>query len=91
VFIEQDAGFGVTQQPCQRGLAIEERAIAQILAVMFDEVEGIEDRGIGGLPTAGSSHGFHSLAKDAIGNIARRPHNVVVTRIMSNIRQTAID
>jgi hypothetical protein len=41
VFIEQDAGLGVRQQPCQRCLAVEERAIAHILAVMLDQVEGI--------------------------------------------------
>jgi hypothetical protein len=52
VFIEQDASPGVAQQPRQRGLAIEERAIAHILALMLDEVEGIKDRGIGGFPTA---------------------------------------
>jgi hypothetical protein len=41
----------IAQQPRQRGLAIDERAIAHILAVMLDEVEGIEDCGIGDLPT----------------------------------------
>jgi hypothetical protein len=39
-------------QPRQRRLAIEEWTIAHILAVILDEVEGLEDRRIGGLPTA---------------------------------------
>jgi hypothetical protein len=35
--------------PRQGGLAVEEWEIAQILAIMLDEVEGIEDRCLGGL------------------------------------------
>jgi hypothetical protein len=38
VFIEQDAGLGIAQQPCQRVLAVEEPTIAHILAVMLDEI-----------------------------------------------------
>jgi hypothetical protein len=45
VLVEQDAGLGIAQQARQRGLSVEERAIAQILAVMLDQVEGVEDRG----------------------------------------------
>ena len=45
VFVEQDAGLGVAQQPRQRSLAVEERKIAKVLAAMLDQVEGIEDRG----------------------------------------------
>jgi hypothetical protein len=44
-------GISIAQQPCQRGLAIQEWTIALILAAMLDEVEGIVDSGIGGLPT----------------------------------------
>jgi hypothetical protein len=33
VFIEQDASLGIAQQPCQRGLTLEEREIAHIFAV----------------------------------------------------------
>jgi hypothetical protein len=38
-------------QPCQRGLAVEEWEIAHILAVMLDQVEGVEDCGSSTLPT----------------------------------------
>ena len=48
VFVEQDACLGIAQQSRQRGLAIEEREIAEILAVVLDQVEGIEDRGTRG-------------------------------------------
>jgi hypothetical protein len=50
VFIEQDADLGIAQQPRQRGLAVEEWAIAHILAVMLDQVEGVEDCGSCALP-----------------------------------------
>jgi hypothetical protein len=40
VLVEQDAGLGIAQQPRQRSLAVEEREIAQILAIMLDQVEG---------------------------------------------------
>jgi hypothetical protein len=50
VFIEQDARLGIAQQPRQRCLAVEERAIAHVLAVMLDEVEGVEDCGSSALP-----------------------------------------
>jgi hypothetical protein len=33
VFVEQDARLSIAQQACQRGLAFEERARAQILAI----------------------------------------------------------
>jgi hypothetical protein len=56
VFVQQDTGLGVAQQALQRGLAVEEWTIAHILAVMLDEVEGIEDRGIGGLRRLNSSN-----------------------------------
>jgi len=44
VFVEQDARLSIAQQPRQGGFAVEERAIPQILAVVFDKVEGVEDR-----------------------------------------------
>jgi hypothetical protein len=44
VFVQQDAGLGAAQQSRERGLAVEERAIAYILAILLDQVEGIEDR-----------------------------------------------
>jgi hypothetical protein len=56
MFVNQDTNLSIAQQPCQRGLAIEKRAIAHILAVMLDQVEGIEDRGVGGLTTFSSSN-----------------------------------
>jgi hypothetical protein len=45
VFVQQDAGLGISQQPRQFGLTFEERAVVQLLAIVPDEVEGIEDRG----------------------------------------------
>jgi len=52
VFVEQDASLGIAQQPRQRSLAVEEWAIAHVLAVMLDEVEEVKDCGSSGLPTA---------------------------------------
>jgi hypothetical protein len=40
VFVQQDTDLGITQEPRQRGLPVQERAIAQILAIMLDQVEG---------------------------------------------------
>jgi hypothetical protein len=44
VFVEPDARFSIAQQPRQCGLAFEEREIAQVLAIVLDQVEGIQDR-----------------------------------------------
>ena len=52
VFVEQDASLGIAQQPRQRSLAVEEWAIAHVLAVMLDEVEEVKDCGSSGPPTA---------------------------------------
>ncbi len=41
VFVEYGASFGVAQQLRQRSLAAQEREIAQTLAIMLDQVEGI--------------------------------------------------
>jgi hypothetical protein len=43
VFVKQDAGLETAQQLYQRSLAVKERATAQILAIMLDQVEGVED------------------------------------------------
>jgi hypothetical protein len=56
VFVRQDVCLGVAQQPLQRSLPAQEREIAQILAIMLDQVEGVEDRGSSGLPTGQSSN-----------------------------------
>jgi hypothetical protein len=37
------------QQLRQRSLPIQERAMAQILTIMLDKIEGLEDRGSSGL------------------------------------------
>jgi hypothetical protein len=52
VFVQQDAWLGLAQQSRQRRLAVQEWEIAQIPAIMLDQVEGVEDRGSSGL-TAG--------------------------------------
>src|SRR5258708_6691246 len=41
---EHDASLTIAQQSSQRGLAVEKRTIPQILAIVLDEVEGVEDR-----------------------------------------------
>jgi hypothetical protein len=51
VFVNQDVTLSIEQQPRQRGLAFMKRVIAQIVAIMLDQVEGVEDRGSSGLPT----------------------------------------
>jgi hypothetical protein len=35
----------IAQQPRQRSLPVEKRKLAQILAVVLDQVEGVENRG----------------------------------------------
>jgi hypothetical protein len=35
VFVEQDARFGLAQQPRQRSLPVQEREVAKILAIML--------------------------------------------------------
>ena len=49
--VKQDACLGVGQQWRQRSLPVQEREIAKILGIMFDQVEGVEDRGSSGLAT----------------------------------------
>jgi hypothetical protein len=48
---EQDARFSLAQQPHERSLPVQEWEIAQILAIMLDQVARVEDRGSSGLPT----------------------------------------
>ena len=45
VFVKPDASLSIAQQTRQRSLAVEKRATTQILAIMLNQVEGIEDRG----------------------------------------------
>jgi len=52
VFVEQNAGLDTAQQARQRSLAVEERAITQILTIVLDQVESIEDRLMRSLPAA---------------------------------------
>jgi len=52
MFVEQDASVGLAQQPRQRGLAVEERPITQILAITPDQIKRVEDRGSRSLPAA---------------------------------------
>jgi hypothetical protein len=40
VFVQQDARLDIAQQSRQRRLAVEEWAIAQILTIVLDQVEG---------------------------------------------------
>ena len=42
VFVEPDAGSGLGHNRCERGLADLKRVAPQVVAVQFDEVEGIE-------------------------------------------------
>jgi hypothetical protein len=50
VFGKQDACLDVAQQSRQSSLPVQEREIAKILAVMLDQVEGLENRGMGSRP-----------------------------------------
>jgi hypothetical protein len=76
------------QQLRQRGLVVEEWAIAHILAVILDEVEGIKDRGIGGLPmvqlleprqAVRSEHHRLAVDREAPGFDPRRQHSQWLT------------
>jgi hypothetical protein len=78
VFVEQDARLGIAQQPGQRGLAVEKRAAPQILAIVLDQVEGIEDRGPRSLLSAqliesrqavGPHHNRLAVDREALGPI----------------------
>jgi hypothetical protein len=51
VFVDQDARLGMAEQSRERGFAVEKWEITHILAVMLEQVEGIEDRSVGGLTT----------------------------------------
>jgi hypothetical protein len=64
VLVQQDAGLAAAQPSRQRSLAVEERKITQILAIMLDQVEGAEDRG---------SSGPVSRSFTAIGFAGMRP------------------
>ena len=52
VFVEQDVSVGTAQQTRQCGLAVQEREIAQIPAILLDQVEGIEARAMCALGSA---------------------------------------
>jgi len=51
VLVEQNASLDTAQQPRQRGLAVEKREIAEILAIMLDQVKGVEDGRARGIPS----------------------------------------
>ncbi len=52
VFVEHDARLGIAQQPRQRCLAVEKRAIPKILAIVLDQIEGVQHRAMRGLSAA---------------------------------------
>jgi hypothetical protein len=43
MLIEPDAGAGLGHDRCERGLADLKRVAPQIVAVQFDQVEGVEE------------------------------------------------
>jgi hypothetical protein len=43
MLIEPDAGTGIGHDRCERGLADLKRIAPQVVAVQFDEVEGVEE------------------------------------------------
>jgi hypothetical protein len=51
VLVKQDASLSIAQQARERSLSVQERESAQILAIMLDKVEGVENRGSGGITT----------------------------------------
>ena len=50
VLVKQDASLSIEQQPRQRSLALKKRLIAHVVAIMLDQVEGIEDCAMGSCP-----------------------------------------
>ena len=52
VLVEQNASLDTAQQPRQRGLAVEERKIAKIAAIVLDRIEGIQHRAMRSLSAA---------------------------------------
>ena len=47
MLIEPDAGAGLGHDRCERGLADLERIAPQVVAVQFEEVEGVEEDALG--------------------------------------------
>jgi len=43
MLVEPDAGAGLSHDGCERGLADLERVTAQIIAIQFDQVEGVQE------------------------------------------------
>ena len=43
VLVEPDTGTGLGQDRCERGLADLERVTPEVVAVQFDEVEGVQE------------------------------------------------
>ena len=43
MLVEPDAGSGLGQDRCERGLADLERVTAQVVAVQLDQVEGVQE------------------------------------------------
>jgi hypothetical protein len=46
VFVEPDAGAGFGHDRCERGLANLQRIAPQVVAVQFDQVEGVQERAV---------------------------------------------
>jgi hypothetical protein len=44
MLVEPDAGAGLGHDRCERGLADLKRIAPEVVAVQFDEVEGVEER-----------------------------------------------
>jgi hypothetical protein len=52
VLVDQDSRLNIAQEPCQGSLSVKEREIAQILAIVLDQVERVQHRAMRGFPTA---------------------------------------
>src|SRR5262249_12080928 len=46
VFVEPDAGAGIGHDRCERGLADLKRITPQVVAVLLDQVEGVQERAV---------------------------------------------
>ena len=46
MLVEPDAGAGLGHRRCERGLADRKRITPQVVAVQFDQVEGVQERAV---------------------------------------------
>src|SRR6266436_2108935 len=65
MFAEPDAGAGLGQDRCERGLANQKRITPQVVAVQFNQVEGVQE---------------DMVVMAVVANEVKRRHAVVTAR-----------